>query len=296
MPLSFLCKRDGVTGHHPTRRNLRRAGLLIATGLVGVLCVLVVSACGSSSASGGATTTSTTTTTTGGTTTTGSASFTAYQNCLKAHGVSFPAGGFGGGFGRGPGGATGASGAGDTTTTPTTGATGPSGASGPGGFRRRALTPTQQKAFNACSSLRPSGGFGGFGGGVAGGGAGSTNNPAFAKFQTCLKNHGVTTGSGFSRTSTTERSAFAACRSLLPQGGFGGGGFGGPGGATGASGASGSGGASSGSFQALQNCLKAHGVQTGSAGKQSASKTAAAIATCRAQVLGGGSTTTTTSG
>ena len=251
---------------------------------MGALCVLVVSACGSSAASSGTTTASTAaTTTTAGTTTTGSSSFAAYQSCLEAHGDTLPAGGFGGGgfFRRG---ATGASGATGATGGAPTGATG---ASGPGGFRRRPLTAAQQKAEAACASLRPTGGFGGGPGGVGG----AASNPAFAKFETCLKNHGDTSG-GFSRTSTTSRAAFAACRSLLPQGAFGGGGFGGPGGATGATGSGGA--ASGGSFQALQNCLKAHGVQTGSAGSQSASKTAAAIATCRAQVLGGGASTTTT--
>jgi hypothetical protein len=282
LPLKFLCERDGVTGVSPLRGTLRRAGLVLGVGGLGALCALVVSACGSSSASNG-TTTSTTTTAAAGTTTTGSASFTAYQSCLKAHGVSFPTGGFGGGgFRRG---ATGASGATGAAGAPPTGATG---ATGRGGFPRRNLTPTQQNALNACASLRPTGGFGGGAGGPGGG----SNSAAFAKFQTCLKNHGVDTsrGGGFDRTSTAGQAAFAACRSLLPQGGFGGR-FGGPGGGAGATG---SGGASSGSFQALQNCLKAHGVQTGSASKQSAAKTAAAIATCRSQVLGGGSSTTTT--
>jgi hypothetical protein len=271
-----------VTGESPVRRNLRRAGLVLGVGGVGVLCALVVSACGSSSASNGTSTTSTTTSTAGGTTTTGTASFTAYETCLKAHGVT-STGGFGGGFFRR--GATGATGA---PPTGPTGATGATGASGPGGFRRRTLTPAQQKAFNACASLRPTGGF--RGGAGAPGGGNFANNPTFAKFQTCLKNHGVTTGQGggFDRTSTTGRAAFAACQSLLPQGGFGGGGFGGPGGGTsGATGATGATGGSS-SFQALQNCLKAHGVQTGAANKQSPAKTAAAIATCRSQVLGGG--------
>ncbi len=274
-----------MTGESPLRRKLRRAGLVLGVGGLGALCALVVSACGSSSAASG--TTSTTTTTVAGTTTTGSASFTAYQTCLKAHGATF-AGGFGGGFRRG---ATGASGA--TGAPPPAGATGATGASGRGGFPRRNLTPKQQAAFTACASLRPTSGFG-----RGAGGSGSfANNPAFTKFQTCLKNHGVDTsqGGGFDRTSTTGQAAFAACRSLLPQGGFGGGGFGGPGGgATGATGATGSGANSS--FQALQACLKAHGVQTGSASKQSPAKTAAAIAACQQQVLGGGSTSTTTGG
>ena len=153
---------------------------------MGALCVLVVTACGSSAASSGTTTASTAaTTTTAGTTTTGSSSFAAYQSCLKAHGDTLPAGGFGsGGFFRH--GATGASGATGATGGAPTGATG---ASGPGGFRRRPLTAAQQKAEAACASLRPTGGFGGFGGGPGGAG-GAASNPAFAKFETCLKNHG----------------------------------------------------------------------------------------------------------
>jgi hypothetical protein len=278
MPLKFVRKLESVTGESPLRRNLRRAGLVLGVGGLGALCALAVSACGSSSAASG---TTASTTTASGTTTTGSASFTAYQTCLKAHGVTFAASGFGGGFRRGATGASGATGAPPTAAT---------GASGRGGFPRRNLTPKQQAAFTACASLRPTGGFGR----GAGGPGNFANNPAFKKFQTCLKNHGVDTsqGGGFDGTSATGQAAFAACRSLLPQGDFGGGGFGGPGGgATGATGATGSG--SSSSFQALQACLKAHGVQTGSASTQSPAKTAAAIATCQQQVLGGGSSTTT---
>jgi hypothetical protein len=73
-----------------------------------------------------------------------------------------------------------------------------------------------QKALTACASLRPAGGFGG-GARPGGGGAGNANNPAFAKFQACLKAHGATTGS----TSQKNAAAIAACRSVLPNSGNG---------------------------------------------------------------------------
>src|SRR5262249_49439787 len=126
-----------------------------------------------------------------------------------------------------------------------------------------------------------------------GGGFGS-DNPAFAKFQACLKQHGVTTGGGVGGAgrgfSPANRAAFTACRSLLPAGG----GFFGRGG-------NGNGGAGNGSispFGRFQACLRQHGVQPGAAG-QAQAKTAAAIAACRSVLPNGGgagSTTTTTTG
>ena len=215
----------------------RIAGSAFALGALGLACALAVSACGSSSKSP-STTTSTaaaaTTTTaaagaTGATGATGASSFAAYQSCLQSHGVTLPAGGGGGGFFRR--GATGAS-----------GVSGASGPTGRGGFTRPTLTPAQQQAEAACASLRPSFG-GGFGGG---GGFLNSSNPANAKFEACLKQHGVTTGatgasgpsgaSGF-RSSPAFQTAFAACRSLLPAGSFGGGGA--PGGGFGGGAASG---------------------------------------------------------
>ncbi len=242
-------------------RGPRAAASALGVGLVALLCVLVVSACGSSSASSTSTSasTSTGTTTTSGTTTTGG-SFAAYSACLQQHGVTFgQGGGFGGGgFGGGAGGSSGGS--------PPT------------------QTPAQQKAFAACASLRPTGGFGG--GGFRGGGA--ANNPAFAKFQACLKQHGVQTGSSVDRTSPAYQAAMTACRSLLPAGGFGGFGAGG-GGAN----------SSNPAFAKFQACLKQHGVVTGAAG-QTPAKTQAAIAACRTLLPNGGAgtpgTTTTTPG
>src|SRR5471032_75649 len=90
---------------HLTRPSMRRQTVssAIALSAIGAICALVVSACGSGSAAPSSTASSTTTSTS--TTTTTSGSFTAYQNCLKAHGVSFAAGGFGG-PGQGEAGAT----------------------------------------------------------------------------------------------------------------------------------------------------------------------------------------------
>jgi hypothetical protein len=178
------------------------SGLLAA--LVALLCVLVVSGCGSSP-SASSTTSSTSSTTTTGTSTT-SGSFTAYQNCLKAHGVTFARGA--GGPGGGPGGQGG--------TPPAT----------PGGSRP-SFTAAQQKALTACASLRPSGGFGGGAGGGRGGfggaggaGGGGANSAAFTKFQACLKSHGVQTGAP-GQNSAKAQAAITACRSLLPNGGAG---------------------------------------------------------------------------
>jgi hypothetical protein len=157
---------------------------LLAAAL-GILCALVVAACGSSSSASPPTSSTTTT----GTSTT-SASFAAFRNCLTQHGASLPQGG---GFGGGGGGG---------------------GQSGAGGGNRPAPSPALQKALTACASLRPAGGFGR---GARAGGAGNSNNPAFAKFQACLKAHGATTGS----TSQKNAAAIAACRSVLPNGGNG---------------------------------------------------------------------------
>jgi hypothetical protein len=159
---------------------------------------LLLAACSSGSANA-AGSGSTSTTTKGA----ANASFTAYANCLKSHGVNFT-GGFGG-FG---GGGTGGPPPSGSTTRPTLSAT-----------QRAAFT----KAESACASLRPK-----FNGG---GGAGSTQ---FAAYRNCLKLHGVTlpsgrggfpgSGTSTSTTSTPKvQAAMTACASLRPKGGFGGG-------------------------------------------------------------------------
>ena len=269
---------------------LRRTVSPIATlafGGIGLACVLVVTACGSKSAAPASSTTgtstasgtSTTGTTTTGTSTTAAGSFAAYQSCLQAHGMTFP-----GGLGRG-GGPTGSTG--PTGSIATGGPTGPTGNGvQPGRGGRLRLTAAQRKAQAACASLRPTGVPGG-GGGFGAGGVNS-NNPAFAKFQACLKQHGVQTGTtgpagpGGQPASPDSQSAFAACRSLLPAGSFGGGNAGG------------SVGAPSSTFAKFQACLKEHGGGTGA----SSATTQAAIAACRSLLPNGGNSSpgTTTTG
>jgi len=173
----------------------RTVASLAALAAVGAL-VAVAAGCGSTSSAASAPAT-----TAAGTTTTGAAAgFAAFQACLKQHGITVN---FGGRGFRRPGAAGGTTPtpppAGQTTTTPR-----------PGGFRRN-LTPAQRKAFTACRSKLPAGGFGRRPGGFGGGG-----NPAFAKYTACLRTHGVTFGST-SPNSTTYKKATAACRSLLPS-------------------------------------------------------------------------------
>lgn len=173
-------------------RRARFGAIVSLFGSLGVL--LAACSSGSANASG-----SSTSTTSGGST---AASFTAYENCLKSHGVNFSGSGFrlGGGFGAPSG---------SSTTRPT-------------------FTPAEktelQKASAASASLRPSFNRGG------------ATGSAFAAYRNCLKLHGVTlpTGRGFggfgaggSSTSTTTnpklKAAMAACAPLRPKGGFGGG-------------------------------------------------------------------------
>jgi hypothetical protein len=185
------------------RPALRQVGMAVLVAAVGLLCALVVAGCGSSSPTAASTTSSTASTTASTTTTTGtsttSASQAAFQSCLQKNGATLPAGG---GFGGGGGGGAGVGGGGQP---------------GAAGGNRPAPSAALQKALTACASLRPAGGFGGRGGGgarPAGGGATNSNNRAFAKFQSCLKAHGVT-----GTNSPNSASAIAACRSDLPNGG-----------------------------------------------------------------------------
>jgi hypothetical protein len=174
------------------RRRLRAAAMISILGSLGLL--LAACSSGSANAAGSK---STTTTTKGS----ANASFTAYANCLKSHGVTFT-GGFGG-FGGGGSGGPPSSG---STTRPT-------------------IPASEQAAFSACASLRPK--FNGGGGG---------NSTAFDAYRNCLKLHGVTLptgrgaggfpGSGTSTSTTSSpkvKAAMAACASLRPKGGFGGG-------------------------------------------------------------------------
>ncbi len=97
------------------------------------------------------------------------------------------------------------------------------------GFDR--TSPAFQTALAACRSLLPNGGnFGGnggnFGGGAApGGGTGGSSGAApsgtFAKFQACLKSHGVQPGAAGSQNSAKTAAAIAACQKQLPTSGAG---------------------------------------------------------------------------
>ena len=82
-------------------------------------------------------------------------------------------------------------------------------------FGRQSQTPTQRKAFQACQSKLPQGGFGFRQRNGNGPPPGGFANGAFTKYTNCLKKHGVTFGK------TSSGSAFqkaqAACRSLLPS-------------------------------------------------------------------------------
>jgi hypothetical protein len=161
---------------------------------------LAATGCGSSSPSAAPASTTTAATTT---TARGPAGFAAYQSCLKAHGVTLPA--FGGFRGRRPG----------TGTTPRRPpAPTATGERPPTVFRQ--LTAKQQAALAACRSKLPAGTFAGGRRFRGGGGGGTRNgNPAFAKYTTCLKQHGVEFGSTSSNPAAF-RKAQAACAKLLP--------------------------------------------------------------------------------
>jgi hypothetical protein len=118
----------------------------------------------------------------GGAANSNSPAFVKFQNCLKQHGVD-PTG---------------------------------SNARGSSAF---------QTALSACRSLLPSqgaGGGSGFGGGAppGGGAAGSGNSSSFAKFQACLKSHGVNTGAA-GQSSAKTQAAIATCQKLLQPTGSG---------------------------------------------------------------------------
>jgi hypothetical protein len=198
-------------------------GLLPVLGLA-----VLLSACGGSSTSTASPTTSTTSTrpTTAGQSAAspGSAAFTKYTQCLTSHGVPANAGVFGrrGGGNTPPGSGSGGSGSGGSG----------SGGSAPSGTRP--TIPAQyQKAFQACASLRPTGGAGGFGGF-----GGFGNSAQAAAYRNCLQIHGVTLptpptttpghaptsesagrGNGFAalRNSPAYQAAAKACASLLPS-------------------------------------------------------------------------------
>ena len=122
----------------------------------------------------------------------------AYLTCLRQHGVNIP------------------------TTRPTARPT----ARPSGGF---AANPAMQKARQACASLRPAGGFGGFGGGQF--------EAAFQAFRSCMAAHGETIPAtrptapsatppspgagrflgGLNPSDPKVAAALKACRSKLPR-------------------------------------------------------------------------------
>ncbi|ETK30846.1 hypothetical protein [Microbispora sp. ATCC PTA-5024] len=83
-----------------------------------------------------------------------------------------------------------------------------------GGFRT--MSPEMEKAFQACRSLMPQGGFGGGGFGRNGG-----DPAAMQAFRGCMKDNGVTLGDqnglrGLDRSDPKVAKAFEKCRVLLP--------------------------------------------------------------------------------
>ncbi len=143
---------------------------------------LLVTACGSSTGSTGQSGAQ-------------AAGTSAFQQCLRQHGVTVPSArpSFGG--------------------APSPGASLPAGGGQfPGGFGNGAGS----KAFQACRKYAPAG----FGRGLPGAGGLS----AVAAFSSCMKQHGVTLTGGpgalqsLSRASGKVKRAFQACRPLLPQG------------------------------------------------------------------------------
>jgi hypothetical protein len=236
-------------GRWTPRVNLTRVSSRQRSGrwLLGLLPVLglsvVLTACGGTSASTASPTTSTRPASTGqgaaGSRTgasgsgapasgAGSAAFTKYTQCLTSHGVPSGTNLFGR---RGTGTGTGSGSASSNAGSGGAGLTG--GAGGPGGSTPAGTRPTipaqYQKAFQDCASLRPTGGFGGFGAGL--------NSAQAAAYRNCLQIHGVTLptpptttpgqppstggagrGNGFAqlRNNPAYQAAAKACASLLP--------------------------------------------------------------------------------
>jgi len=197
-------------GAYPSASSRSRRSSSLRKGVRTALLVscvpVILAACGSSPAAGSSTSSTTPKSS-------GTASLTAYTNCLKQHGVTLP--NFPSGSGGPP---TGGSGAGGETP-PSFGSGGA--APGQGNF---ANNPKFQKAAAACKSLRPSGGFGGPGG------SGGFNSSAFAAYRNCLKLHGVTLPTGgsqgsatstppttLSQSSPTVKAALQACAALQPS-------------------------------------------------------------------------------
>ncbi len=156
-----------------TRLSLHRPRGRWLLGIVPLLALsALLTACGGSSSSTASPTTTTPPTTAPPATTSPaggagraatSSAFTKYTQCLTSHGVPAGANGL---FGR--------RGAGSTSGGSTSGTSVPTGT--------RPTIPAQyQQAFQACASLRPTGGFGG----------GGLNSAQAAAYRNCLQIHGV---------------------------------------------------------------------------------------------------------
>ena len=161
----------------------RSLGRLLAGGALLAALALVAAGCGSSKAANTAATT--TTTTSPGTGAARSTAFQAFRQCLEQRGITLPR------LGRG-------------TRPQGTGRQRPA-----GGFRQN-LTPAQQKAFTACRSKLPAGGFG-----FRPGQSGRIRNPAFARYTACLREHGVTFGK--TTSAQTFQKAQKACAKYRPS-------------------------------------------------------------------------------
>jgi hypothetical protein len=160
---------------------------LSGLAVVAALACLALTACGGGGSA--ATTAGDASTPSPGAEPTSSASFTAFDNCLKSHGVKVPAGG----FGRRP----------FSTASPHPFSTAsprphPSFTGRPGGFASGA----DSAAFKACQKYAPAG-FGRFGNGA---GLRAISASALAAFKSCMAQNGVTV------KGTTAQQIFASLR------------------------------------------------------------------------------------
>jgi hypothetical protein len=164
----------------------------------------------------GASTTGATTTTAATTTPVRPPVSAAQQKALAACASLRPAGGFGGGgFGRGGGGGFSSSNPAFAKFTACLKQHGIQ-----TGSTLSRTSPAYQTALTACRSLLPAGGAGFGRGGGAGTPGGAANGATFAKYQACLKAHGVQTGAT-GQSAATLQAAITACRSVLPNAGNG---------------------------------------------------------------------------
>jgi hypothetical protein len=155
---------------------------VVGLAAVAAAACLALTACGGSSSSTAATGTAATATASP----TGSSSLTAFQSCLKSHGVTIKTGGFGfGTHGAHP----------FPTNSPRPRPT--------GSFTRRpgAFSTADAAAIKACAKYEPAGFRNGFGGGFHG-----VSASAISAFKSCMSQNGVKV------TGTTVAQIFAALR------------------------------------------------------------------------------------